>query len=107
MTAASEGDMVKTARPVIVSEECKELIRLMLIRDIDKRPYSWQVSKHPWFQTESDPFFLGSGYDTKWIYSIINETNESCMSSSQATLKQSGSKTGKKTVPVKHTLKSP
>jgi len=41
MTAASETDLIKTARPVLVSEECKELIRLMLIRDVDKRPYSW------------------------------------------------------------------
>ena len=104
MTAASETDLIKTARPVLVSEECKELIRLMLIRDVDKRPYSWQVARHPWFNSENDSFYMLSSYDNKWIHSIINETNES--SSSLASLKYTDNKKKSKAIPVRHTLKS-
>lgn len=41
--------------PHIISQENLDLIRLMLDRDVDRRPTIEQILAHPWFDGLPDP----------------------------------------------------
>lgn len=41
--------------PYVMSETCLDLIKLMLDRDVERRPKIEDVLAHPWFEGLPDP----------------------------------------------------